>query len=103
MTKSQEKIINRINKADSKWTCEIYQDVYENGQIILKFKNNAKNIFCEVSGLMVIGKRGGCRIIGMNVFFTGERKARRDFEKTSASLFCYDVFGYGKHPQIKLI
>lgn len=103
-TPSQDKAMKFIEKSihhpDSGW--EIKRIDAVDGRLYVVFEINKDCVFLHETIMMVIGPRGRKEIISASVFSTCEKADRIELEKTAASLFCFDIYGYGKHPKIKI-
>ena len=98
-TNSQKKVINLINES-SKWcVMKVDETLSPFGEVYVYYRNYEDCVYLKESGTMAIGKRGGVRIINHNSFSFGDKNT----DEVSASLFCFDVFEYGKHPRIELV
>ena len=104
-TPSQDKAMKVLSAVDqdekSKWSIKRI-DTLQDSHLYVVLECNKDCVYLHESITLWIGPRGKKEIIGASVFSTCEKNERVELEKTAASLFCFDVYGYGKHPHIKI-
>lgn len=103
LTPSQVNRLDYIKKStkDSKWSVKrIDTKTDDNAYVVVEANEDC--VYLHESVILFIGKRGRLEIIGASVFCADDGSVRHELEKTAAALFCYDVYGYGKHPKIKI-